>query len=294
MPSWSEILNEVNSSKDQVKYLEEKRKKLLYDIHIKTGRNIISYYSGWLKGVNTEHVSINDNDTNAFMQAIYRMDRSKGLDVVLHTPGGDIAATESIIDYLHFAFGEDIRAIIPQMAMSAGTMIALSCKSIMMGKQSSLGPIDPPFGGIACGAVLAEFEKAKEDVRNDPSCLGLWQVIIAKYHPTFLEACANAQTWSIELAKKWIKEGPKKNGLIEAFTSHTDSKSHNRHISKEKCKQLGLEIEDMEEDQELQDLPLTLHHCYMSYFDKSNVVKAVENHLGARYLRIFNSPTQVS
>jgi hypothetical protein len=50
----------------------------------------------------------------------------------------------------------------------------------------------------------------------------------------------------------------------------------------------------MEEDQELQDLPLTLHHCYMSYFDKSNVVKAVENHLGARYLRIFNSPTQVS
>ena len=40
-------------------------------------------------------------------------------------------------------FGTDIRAIVPQLALSAGTMVALACKEIIMGKHSSLGPIDP-------------------------------------------------------------------------------------------------------------------------------------------------------
>jgi ClpP class serine protease len=49
------------------------------------------------------------------MTVIHNMDRSKGLDLLLHTPGGDIAATESIVDYLRSMFGTDIRAIIPQL-----------------------------------------------------------------------------------------------------------------------------------------------------------------------------------
>lgn len=92
----------------------------------------------------------------------------KGLDLILHTPGGDLAATESIVDYLNQMFGKDIRAIIPQISMSAGTMMALSCSEIMMGKQSNLGPIDPQMGGVACQAVLDEFQKAKDDIRSNP------------------------------------------------------------------------------------------------------------------------------
>jgi ClpP class serine protease len=75
------------------------------------------------------------------------MDRSKGLDLILHTPGGDMAATESLVDYLRQMFGKDIRAIVPQIAMSGGTMIALAWKEILMGKHSNLGPIDPQFSG---------------------------------------------------------------------------------------------------------------------------------------------------
>lgn len=73
------------------------------------------------------------------MTVIHQLDRNKGLDLILHTPGGDTAATESIVDYLHNMFGNNIRAIVPQLAMSAGTMIACSCKEIIMGLQSSLG-----------------------------------------------------------------------------------------------------------------------------------------------------------
>ena len=144
MPGFSQILNDVRKG-NQIDYsqLEAKRKELLLNISKKTGRNVIAYYSGWMYHQQSADVAINDKDTNAFMEAVYGMDKSKGLDLILHTPGGDIAATEQIINYLHSLFNNDIRAIIPQMAMSAGSLISVSCKEIIMGKQSCLGPFDP-------------------------------------------------------------------------------------------------------------------------------------------------------
>lgn len=139
------------------------------------------------------------------MVNIHKLDRTKGLDIILHTPGGDLAATESIVDYWNQMFGNNIRAVIPQLSMSAGTMMALSCKEIIMGKQSNLGPIDPQMGDVACQVVLNEFQKAKDDIKANPQAAPLWQVIISKYHPTFLIACQNAIDWSEKLAFDWLK-----------------------------------------------------------------------------------------
>ena len=111
-------------------------RRYLGEISKITGRNVIAYYSGWLK-VNVAETLINDIDKNAFMNAVYGLDRNKGLDLILHTPGGDIAATESIVSYLKQLFGNNIRAIVPQISMSAGTMIAMACKEIIMGRQST-------------------------------------------------------------------------------------------------------------------------------------------------------------
>ena len=125
MPTWSKILVQVikDGALDYIK-LESMRLNFLQQISDMTGRNVIAYYSGWMYK-NTEDVAINDKDINAFMEAVSGMDKSKGLDLILHTPGGDIAATEHIINYLHSLFDGDIRAIVPQMAMSAGSMISV-------------------------------------------------------------------------------------------------------------------------------------------------------------------------
>lgn len=164
MPSWSEIFNNFqrNKESDRIPFLVKEKQKYLDEISKCTNRNVITYYSGWMQKPTAADVSINDKDINAFMEAVYKLDKSKGVDLILHTPGGDIAATEKIIDYLHSLFKGDIRAIIPQMAMSAGSMIAVSCKEIMMGRQSCLGPFDPQIGGIACQSVLKEFKKQKK------------------------------------------------------------------------------------------------------------------------------------
>lgn len=294
MSSWSELLTEANRLANPVEYLDGKRHEILNQISEKTHRNVITYYSAWLTKPGLANLDIVDGDKNAFMQAIYQMDKTKGLDLILHTPGGDIAAAESIVDYLHLVFGDNIRAIIPQMAMSAGTMIALSCPTIIMGKESSLGPVDPQFHGLSCQEAVDEFEQAVAEVTSNPASLGLWQLRISKYTPTFLVSCKNALDWSKSYTKNWLARNYELDEaaateMSKAFVEHSESKSHSRHISLEQCKKIGLNIVDLENDDELQNLILSLHHAYMIFFDKSIAFKAVENQLGARYLRVQNS-----
>lgn len=294
MPSWSEIFNKFSNTKEENKitFLVEEKKKYLDEISKCTGRNVISYYSGWLQKPTASDVSINDKDMNAFMEAVYKLDKSKGVDLILHTPGGDISATEKIINCLHSIFNNDIRAIVPQMAMSAGSMIAVSCREIMLGKQSCLGPFDPQIGGVACQSVLKEFEKAKEDIKSNPHALGLWQVIFSKYNPTFLVTCEQAIELSNDLAdnilSKTISEKGKRKEIMKAFNNNDATKVHSRHISKEQCKAVGLNIIDMEEDQHLQDMILSLHHCYMIYLEQTIVTKIVENNKGGCIMRLLN------
>lgn len=224
-------------------------------------------------------------DKNGFMAMCHGLDVEKGLDLILHTPGGDVAATESIIDYLRTMFEGNIRAIIPQLAMSGGTMIACSCKEIIMGKQSSLGPVDPQINGVPAHGVLSEFELAKKDIEENINHVPLWQPIIRKYNPTFIGSCQRAIEWSNEILQTSLKNNMFKNDenndkineIIEVLGSPKDTKHHNRHLNPDKCKELGLKVTSMEEDNEEQDLILSIHHACMSLFNRSNVFKIFAN-----------------
>jgi len=193
-------------------------------------------------------------------------------------------------------FDKDIRVIVPQISMSAGTMIAFAAKEIMLGKHSNLGPIDPQMGGLACQAVLDEFKQAKADIRQNPHSAALWQVIIGKYHPTFLGACKQAIEWSEKMVAEWLLKNMcngdtnKVENIIKTFASHTKQKSHARHISKKECEEVGLSISDLESNQDLQDAVLTTHHAFMHTFSNTLCVKIIENHNGVAYIEQSSLP----
>ncbi len=293
MANWKDILDELREEGSTHDII---RRKYLLRLNKITGRNTIAYYSGWLQKKLPElqgELGINDNDKNGFMTAIHKLDESKGLDLILHTPGGEVAATESIIDYLTTKF-KDIRVIVPQLAMSGGTMIACAANTISMGKQSSLGPIDPQLGGIPAHGILEEFEQAYQEIKKDNSKIAVWQPIIGKYMPTLIGECQKSVAWSKEIATKALKErmlkGKKDSDaivtkIIDELTSHAITLSHSRHLSAQKCKDLGLNIEMMEENQKFQDAVLTVHHAFMHTLSATPAFKIIENHLGVAYIQ---------
>jgi len=292
MPNWKDLVEEIRTAGSTYDVVRRKQLDTLFKV---TGRNVIVYYSGWLQknSPNQDALAIVDGDKSGFMAAIHGLDRTKGLDLFLHTPGGDIAATESLVDYLRAMFANDIRAFVPQLALSAGTMIALSCKQIVMGKHSSLGPIDPQIFSLPAHGVIEEFETASDQVKNDPHTIPLWQAIIGKYHPTLIGECQKAIAWSTQVAKEWLVTGMfagdadadvKADKIIKELSDHALTKSHARHISMSKAQDIGLNVLALESDDQLQEAALTVHHACILTLAATEACKIIENHSGVAYI----------
>jgi len=300
MPNWGQVLTEIQArdaklANDAKSAVDIVRRKYLKYLHKKTGRNVIAYYSGWLSNPAAFGIDVNDEDKAAFMMAIHGLDKDKGLDLILHTPGGGIAAAESLVDYLRRIFGGDIRAIVPHLAMSAGTMIACACKSIVMGKHSNLGPIDPQLGGLPAAAVKKEIERAIAEIQANPERLQFWQFVLNKYNPTFVGQCEQAVKMAAEFVRDRLVDNmfkgdadaqAKAQAIVDGLSDVDDNKSHSRHIHIDKCESLGLKIERLEDDQELQEAVLTVHHCFMHSITVSGASKLVENQNGAAFVKL--------
>ncbi len=284
MPSWSDIVHEVQKTQSQCDYV---RRKYIRELADYTKRNVITYYSGWLNNQGLDDADINDSDMTGFMTCVHGMDCSKGLDLLLHTPGGSPVAAEAIVNYLRDKFNNDIRVIVPQLAMSAGTMIACSAKEIIMGKQSSLGPIDPQFSGIPAYNIVMEFEEAKKDLIENPANVNYWAIKLRQYPAAFMKTALDAIALSEVLLKKWLgtcmfdETQEQHQNIIEHIVSklneHDDSKTHGRHLNAAFCKNIGLKVVMLEDDNDLQDKVLSLHHSYLVTFEISPAYKFIEN-----------------
>lgn len=299
MPSWGELLEELKPKTDtngqQIPPLsvDALRTKYISKLSQKTGRNVVAYYSGWLKPGKTQNIDINDSDITGFMNALKGLDVAKGLDLILHTPGGNPTATEGIVKYLHSKFGNNIRVIVPQMAMSAGTMLACSAQTIVMGTHSCLGPIDPQYGGVPAYNIVNEFKEAKADLDKNPQAKTYWELQLKKYPAAFFYSVVDAITLSSTLVSEWLtrymfegeppKEVVKKvKGIVAKLNAN--NRSHSRHFTFDFCKNLGLKVEALEADQELQELVLSVHHAFVITLDVTPATKIIENQNGARFI----------
>lgn len=305
MPTWSEILSEITGAlpTQGPVVFDRVRRNYLVRLAQHTGRNTILYATKWTQpGVaDASLVSITPEDVQGLMEVVHGLDGNSGLDLVLHSPGGSPDAAESIVHYLRSKF-RSIRVIVPQAAMSAATMIACSADEIVMGKHSALGPIDPQFivstpqGTMAlpAQAILDQFELAKEDCR-DPALLGAWAPILPLYGPSLLVQCYNALELAEELASEWLatwmfagdpKRKRKAKEIARRLADHTRYKSHGRPIHRDAARQIGLKIYDLENDQMLQDLVLSVFHATTHAFGSTNAAKIIENQSGRAFIKM--------
>src|SRR5207245_11172548 len=111
MSDWSEILREIQQTiathgqQAQVQTLQAQlaidtiRRKYLFELHHKTGRNVIAYYPGWLSKPDVAQSEINHEEKNGFIMAVHGMDRKKRLKRMLHTHAGTSTETDSDSQY---------------------------------------------------------------------------------------------------------------------------------------------------------------------------------------------------
>jgi hypothetical protein len=130
---------------------------------------------------------------------------------------------------------------------------------------------------------------AVNSIRQDPASAPLWQQIVSRYHPSFLNECVQAINWSRTMVHGWLcnnmfdgdgtgAETARK--IVDYLGDHSITAAHARHIPLSKCEEIGLRVEKLEDDKKLQDLVLTVHHSYMHTFSMSPAIKIVENHIG--------------
>ena len=292
MAGWSEILAEIDFAPD---VLDVTRKRYLEKLANYTDHNVVAYYSSFLTK-RANNIDINDTDMNGFMNAFRDMDYSKGLDLILHTPGGSPEAAESIVNYIKSKFGNNFRIIVPQLAMSAGTMIACAGKEIVMGNHSSLGPIDPQFNGIPAYNIVEEFKEAEVELRKNPENIHYWAIKLRQYPAAFLKSALDAIALSNELAYNWLssnmfvdcEEKDKILKIVQSLNEHANTKTHGRHLNIQNCRNIGLKVLQLEQDQDFQDCVLSVHHIFMISIDRTNAAKIIESHSGRLSVTVEN------
>ncbi len=140
------------------------------------------------------------------LEAIPPASKKNRLAVVVDTPGGIVEVVERIVDVVRHHFAEVI-FVVPDRAMSAGTVLAMSGDSIWMDYFSVLGPIDPQLERngqlVPALAYLAQFDRLVAKASSGQLTTAE-MVLLQKLDLAELQLFREARELSVELLKKWL------------------------------------------------------------------------------------------
>ena len=133
-------------------------------------------------------------------------ERKPAVAVILDTPGGIVEVVERMVATLRSNYG-DVTVIVPDRAMSAGTIFALSADRIMMDYFSCLGPIDPQIEKedklVPALSYLNQFERLNQKA-HDGNLTAAEYALLSKLDLGELYQFEQARELSVELLVKWL------------------------------------------------------------------------------------------
>lgn len=190
----------------------------------------------------SRYISIEDSE--AVLRAIRLTPPEMPIDIILHTPGGLVLATEQIAQALVKHKGK-VTVFVPHYAMSGGTMLALASDEIVMDENAVLGPVDPQIGNYPAASIIKVVEEKNKDKIDDETLI-----------------LADVSKKAMVQVKNFVKKLLLANGRSEEdaeriSTMLTEGRwTHDYPITYEEAKEIGLNVSpDMpREIYELMDL----------------------------------------
>lgn len=309
MPAWNDLLSEFTAleADERSGWVASRLQTTLAQVgELRGDRHVLLYGSAFLQKpeVPAHRLMIQNEDLNGFMGVVHGMDWARGMTLLLHTPGGSPNAAESIVSYLRTKF-DDLEVIVPTFAMSAGTMVALAAQQIVMARHSQLGPIDPQFvyGGrsMSARAVVDQFEEAEREILKNTVQAHVWAPILQSLGPALLQEARNALAYSERMVAGWLEQYMLRgredaSGVAKAAAAHFNDasthKSHGRRIGREEARDQGLEIVDLESDQDLQEAVLTAYHVMTIAFEQGPIVKLLTSDTNRSWVKNYLTTEQ--
>ena len=140
-------------------------------------------------------------------------DKKGSVAVILDTQGGVVEVVERMLTTSRHVYG-DVTVIVPDRAMSAGTIFALSADRIMMDHLSSLGPIDPQIERdgklVPALSYLNQFERLNNKAQVGALTTAEY-ALVSKLDLGELYQFEQARELSVELLIKWLSSYKFKN-----------------------------------------------------------------------------------
>jgi ClpP class serine protease len=113
---------------------------------------------------------IDIDDSEQILRAIRMTDPDVPIDLILHSPGGLVLASEQIA-YALCAHKADVTVFVPHYAMSGGTLIALAADRVIMDENAVLGPVDPQLQDRPAASILKAVSKKDVNELDDETLI---------------------------------------------------------------------------------------------------------------------------
>lgn len=238
----------------------------------KNNTKLIAY----IARVGAPNSSIMPDDIAPFGSMLATLGQIENLDLLIHSPGGNGPTAEKIVDMCKQYCNGKFRVIVPNMAKSAATLIALGADEIVMGYCSELGPIDPQKIVSVAGAMqqisgqsfiearkqlLKELEEASKEGKNTMGYLQ--QLASSSMDPAFIYECQREVDFARDFVVKRLPEGmlklkfpnltakqrkDKAKEIADNLTSTDTRFIHGRMITAIECEALGLNVINLTKD----------------------------------------------
>lgn len=142
------------------------------------------------------------------------------LIVFLNTPGGSAETVEKLVEIIRFHYAE-VYFVVPDEAMSAGTIFCMSGDKIYMDYTSSLGPIDPQIhNGKDWVPALGYLDQVERMIKRSASgeLTDAELLIFQTQDLAMLSRYEQAKNLTITLLKKWLVEYKFKDWTVHQST----------------------------------------------------------------------------
>ncbi len=201
-------------------------KLALSEIVAVRNRPCIVYVANMVNNKIKESISIDYGDDLPFEELINTIPKDiKDIDILLVTPGGSGTQVAKFVDKLRPRF-DNVSFILPDMAMSAGTIFAMSGDEIIMNNRSYIGPIDPQVPNrdgafVPAQSILTLIEDIREKGQNElnkgrtPSWTDLQ--ILNQIDKKEIGNAINASKYSVELVENYLYSYK-----FKTWTQHSD------------------------------------------------------------------------